>query len=361
MSSNIVEVCVIEELTKHPNADTLEIAKVKGWYCIVKMGQQKVGDKVVYIPPDSVVTPEFVEKYKLDYLKDGGGVLRIRSVKLRGVLSQGLILPAPIGANVGQNMAQEWNIVKWEPPVPEYQQQGKNPQSTRNRPNRNFAVYTDIENIKHFPGLFEGLNIVITEKIHGTNFRCGWVERDARNWWQKLLVKLFGQYEWVIGSHNVQLTIATPKHAKFYKRNIYTEIAERLKLKEIIPKGCTIYGEIFGDGVQDLTYGLKNNEIDVRFFDLKVDDRYVDFPDFHGFCNLHSLPFVPVLYEGPYYEGVIETCTDGKSVMPGAEDQIREGCVTKPIIEVNHPRCGRLILKSVSTICLTRKGGTEFH
>jgi RNA ligase (TIGR02306 family) len=98
MSSLIVEVCKIDEVIKHSNADKLSIATVKGWNCIIGLDQYKVGDTVVFIPPDCIIPNDLIEKYELVYLRNGG---RTGTLKLRGYISQGLILPLSVFENYG--------------------------------------------------------------------------------------------------------------------------------------------------------------------------------------------------------------------------------------------------------------------
>ena len=63
MSKLIVEVCKVDNIEKHPNADRLSIATIKGWNCIVGLNQYKPGDLVIFIPPDSIVPEDIIKKY----------------------------------------------------------------------------------------------------------------------------------------------------------------------------------------------------------------------------------------------------------------------------------------------------------
>ena len=80
MSSLIVEVCKVENVEKHPNADRLEIVTVKGWNCIVGLDNYRVNDLVVFIPPDSIVPQNLIEKYNLEYLKKNGKTGSIKTL-----------------------------------------------------------------------------------------------------------------------------------------------------------------------------------------------------------------------------------------------------------------------------------------
>jgi RNA ligase (TIGR02306 family) len=361
LSSLIVEVVRIGEVVKHPDADTLSMTTVKGWTCIIKTGQFQTGDLVLYVPIDSVLPDPIVEEHKLEYLKNGA---RVRTVKLRGVLSQGLLLALPMGQRFreGQEVGSLFGITKWEPPAPTYQGAPNTAKATKNRPNPSFTRYCDPENIKNYPTVFrEGDSVVITEKIHGTNFRAGNVKRTwGTGWFGRLLQVLFGwllgEYEFAVGSRNVHLVGDNPQ---FYEGNVYHQIAKRYYLAKLLPKGFTIYGEIYGDKIQDLAYGLSGGRIAAVFFDLKDGDRYVPWAEFATFCAKHQLPIAPVLYQGAWRPELVDEHTPGKSAM--APSQIREGCVIKTANEANDVRVGRKILKSISPTYLLRKDGTEFH
>jgi RNA ligase (TIGR02306 family) len=361
MSSLLVEVVRIGEIAKHPNADTLMMTSIKGWNCVIKDGQFNTGDLALYVPIDSVLPDALVEERGLEYLKNGA---RVRSVKLRQVLSQGLLLTLPHGHRLkeGQQVAEQFGITKWEPPAPSYQGASNTAKATRNRPNPNFTRYCDPENIKNYPGVFkDGDLVVVTEKIHGTNFRAGKVRRNWGNgWWAKVkrffLHRWLGDWEFAVGSRNVHLVGDNPQ---FYEGNVYHQIAKRYNLAKVLPEGYTIYGEIYGDKIQDLAYGKSDGEIDVVFFDAKRDERYLTWSEFMMFCSTHGLPAVPTMYWGTYTAAMVSECTSGKSAL--CPTQIREGCVIKSTDEANDLRIGRKILKSISEAYLLRKDGTEFH
>lgn len=357
MSQLIVEVCKIENIEKHPNADRLSIATIKGWNCIVGLNNHKIGDLVIFCPPDSIIPDDLIEKYNLEYLKNNG---RVRTVKLRGYISQGLILdmnclPNPDGDWIGQDVAKTLKITKYEPPVSGTLQDGKRP--TKKKRNPSFDKYTDIENIKNFNTVFkEGDVVVITEKIHGTNFRAGNLLRYTNSLWGKIKGFLFGAYEFVYGSHNIQKTRGNMKRG-FYGEDVYGKIAEKYKLAEVIPKDYIIYGEIYGKKIQELEYGLK--DIDVVFFAIKYKGKYLEWGKVVEFCLYRNLPFVPVLYTGEYKQEYLKGYTEGKSKI--YESQIREGCVVLSVNEENHPRIGRKILKSINEEYLLKKNRTEHH
>ena len=81
----------------HPidGADRIEVAQVDGWECVVQKGEFQPGDKVVYIEVDSIVP----ERPEFEFLRDRK--FRVRTIKLRGQVSQGLVLPLSVLSNYG--------------------------------------------------------------------------------------------------------------------------------------------------------------------------------------------------------------------------------------------------------------------
>ncbi len=362
MSSLIVEVCNVDSVIKHPNADKLSIVGIKGFNCVVGLNQYKVNDLVVFVPPDCIIPLDLIEKYNLEYLKKHG---RTETIKLRGAVSQGLILNLPDGNwKVGDDVSGVLNIKKWMPPEAPVMR-GVN-QTSKKKMNPLFDKYTDIENIKHYKRLFkDGDFVTITEKIHGANARYSNLEICINsdqpffdrmiNLFQKYILKKTHQF--VYGSHNVQITSNANRNS-FYGTDVWGKIAERYNLAKIIPEDMIIYGEIFGDNIQDLKYGMKN-EIDFRVFDIKLKGVYLNWSDVLDFSSKLNLKTVPELYYGIFYDGVIEKYTSGKSLID--KNQMREGIVCKTAIEEKHPLIGRKILKSISEEYLLRKDGSEYQ
>jgi len=354
MSSLIVEVCKVKKVRNHKNADRLDIIQVKGWNCIVGRDEHQVGDLVIFVPPDSILPKEIIDRWNISYLKGKRG--RVGVVKLRGEYSEGLILPNDDGFKEGTNVANTYGITKWEPK----QQQISKPRKRRRKSSiPEFRRFTDIENFKHFETIFgPGETVVITEKLHGSNFRVGNVYIKPTNIFGRIREHLFGKrYRFMYGSHNVILDINDDGH-DYYDRNIYLEIVKKYRLDEIIPKGYVLYGEIIGPKVQDLTYGL--DEIDVAFFDVFFNGEYVNVELTHYFLHtLFKLPMVPILYTGPWKTELIDEYACGKSALDNST--LREGIVIRPVQERTHKVLGRVILKAISKEYLTRKRGTEFH
>ncbi len=365
MSKHPVEIAEIVDVQPHPNADRLELATVKGWQCVVQRGAFQPGDRCVYIPIDSVLTEETEARiFGLDS-KVKLTNHRVKTIKLRGAISQGLVVePAALdldGLRVGTDVAGQLGITKYEPAEPPASMRTQTGASTRKQTNPHFRKYTSIENAKNHPGVFtDGETVVVTEKIHGTNFRAGYAPFHADTLWKKIkqLVGLAPKWEFVYGSHNVQLQ--TKLLAKtHYPSNVYAEAVEKYRLRDVLQPGEIVYGEVYGDGVQKgYTYGCAAGERKLALFDVMVDGKYLDPYAFEKWAQARGIPRVPVLQRGPFDLRVARGLTVGSSVLAPCQ-KVREGVVVKPLHETT-THIGRKMLKFISDEYLLRDQ-TDFH
>ncbi len=345
MSSLIVEVCRVDGVAPHPNADLLEICTVKGWRVCAGKGTFAAGGPCVYIPPDSVLPVELSDRLGCTkYLSRG----RVRVARLRGEPSYGLIM-RPLDADwpLGLDVAGVLGVTKYEPP-PEAIDGDSLPAHPA------FHRYTDIENYRHFPDVFaEGEEVVFTEKIHGKNCRLGRV-RTAGGW------------EWMAGSHNQR---RKEVDAKSRRSQFWQVLDGRVRaLLEGVGDDAVLFGELYGAGVQDLAYGLKGR-VAFRAFDLSVGGKYVHFDELSARCAEFGVEQAPVLYRGPFGKGAVEAHVSGPTTLCAAEDAgkfpFREGIVMRPARErfaaFGTQLEARVILKAISFEYLERKGGTEYH
>jgi len=174
-----VEVVTIEP---HPNADALEIANIQGFQAIVRKGQFQTGQLIAYIPEAAIVPDDLLESMGLMGALHGPGKNRVKAIRLRGIVSQGLVYPVREGWVEGQDVAGELGITKWEPrpdvpddgePRPRRTPQG-NPNAFSVGSSR--TIRYDIENYRSHAKrgiLQEGEPVTYTEKI--TRPTAGWV------------------------------------------------------------------------------------------------------------------------------------------------------------------------------------------
>ncbi len=346
----------------HTNADALEIARIGGYRSVVRKGTLTTGDLVAYIPEQSIVPQPLLEELGLVGRLAGKGRDRVKAIRLRGVLSQGICLPARAGWVEGQDVQEELGIVKHEPPIPTTMT-GSVYAAGLDR-----TLRYDIENIKRFPDvLVEGEEVVFTEKIHGT-----WVQVG-------LLPAVLAHPEHgrlVVASKGLAARgLAFIADAEDNQHNLYLRVVRHLDLAARIaavfsPLTLPVYvlGEVFGGGVQDLAYGMsagRDESLGFRVFDIYVgvpgQGRYLSSDELDAAVAALELKRVPLLYRGAMSAQALAEHTSGRETISGRGLHLREGVVIRPVIERRHPLLGRVQLKSVSGAYLTRKGGTEFN
>lgn len=372
MSSFKVEVIKIDEVLVHPNADRLELCVVRGWNVVAQKGLYRAGDLCVYVPIDSVLPRKiedqlFPEGSKIKLQKS-----RVRSIRIRGAVSQGMLIrPDEFGLQgkkEGDDVTDILGIVKYEPPeesIPGLLNTSK--ASTRKQPNVHFRKYTDMENFKNHPKVFEeGENVWVTEKLHGTSARYMWAPREElRGLFGRFItwfLKLFGlwrPFEFVFGSRNVQLHVASNRNAKYELTNVYGKIAAQEDIINKLKPGEGIYGEIVGPGVQKgYHYGITEGKHEFFAYDVLINGRWLDPHEFRAFCAERGFKHVPELYHGPYNKDVVLSYRDGDSTL--GNQKVREGVVVKPEKESIYYG-GRKVLKMISDEYLLNKDNTDFH
>jgi hypothetical protein len=211
----------------------------------------------------------------------------------------------------GKDMMNVMEIYKYEPPVKMVQLASG--RKIRYQDNPNFHVYYKFPNLKNVPDMFTNDDMVeITRKIHGTNARYGIVKKNKLSFFDKVK-KFFGfadkwiDYEFVVGSHNVE---KGSDSNGFYDTNVWYEIEKKYNIKqklwdyaksvrvEHIGDGITLYGEIYGAGIQKgYDYGLK--EIEFVGFDVKENGEYLSTYDaWKVILKQLELPYVHILHYG---------------------------------------------------------------
>ncbi len=317
--SKVVEI----KLETHPNAEKLSIVKLTDPFeCTVVVQTEEWKDKstAIYIMPDSIVpdTKQFA------FL---GDKKRVKPIKLRGILSYGLLIPALPHHKVGDEVHEELGITKYEElvKVGNYGEEIKAPEGG--------VKYTDIQNVRKYHHEFHlGEKVVITEKIHGAQARYLWQDDKLH-----------------IGTHRRWIDDSTITHW-------HTVIDDaNLKIIQKYPN-YVFMGEVYGY-VQDIRYGCDPGKHKVVFYDIfsiEQGEYYDKWECFEILEDLH-LPIVPVLYWGPWL-GIDSHrhLAEGPSLL--CPEVIREGFVVTPLCEKWSEKIqGRKILKLHGDDYLTRK------
>lgn len=266
----LASVQVIKDLRPIPNADAIVCAQVLGWECVVRKNEFNVNNKCVYFEIDSVLP---IAHWNDHLRKEPDKPLRIKSIRLRGVLSQGLALPIsilPLGEyEVGDDVTDIIGVEKYEPVVPMHLTgvvKGNFP---------SFLHKTDEVRLQSEPNaLFEAINkglmLVGTLKMDGTSFTAYRRDED------------FG-----VCSRNLDL--------KETENNAHWRMARKLKLENILRSeggNICIQGEMVGPGIQANRMGLK--ETDLYLFNLFDIDagKYFSYHQLCQFATKHNLKVV---------------------------------------------------------------------
>lgn len=261
----------ISAIKTHDNADSLELALVRGWQVVVRKGEFQPGDKVIYLEIDSWVPTEiapFLSKGQEPRVYEGVKGERLRTVKLRGELSQGLILAIPREFDdptqfvVGLDLTEQLGVIKWEPPISAQlagQVEGDFPSFIRKtdqeRVQNCYSKMAFLDNHQH-----GGIDWVIEEKLDGSS--CTVFVKFTRDVAE-------GLYEVGICSRNFELKINEENKDNTFIKTV-TE-AGYLKHIHKLCQSIAIQGELCGPGIQGNKYKLKRPVLFV--FDIYLIDE----------------------------------------------------------------------------------------
>lgn len=325
----------IDSIEPIDGADAIELAVLGGWKTVVKKNEYKVGDLAVYCEVDSWIPTElapFLSKGKEPREFEGVKGERLRTVKLRGALSQGLLLPFDVlrGAVVilaeGDDVTEFLGIKKWERPM-NAQLAGM---ARGNFPS--FIPKTDQERCQNMvkeinAAIDAGLKFEVTEKLEGSSMTC------------YLHQGVFG-----VCSRNLDL--------KETEGNTFWQVARSDGIEEKMRAvdenwDFAIQGELIGPGIQGNIYKLSKPEF--RVFDVYniQQGKYLDPANRRGLIERMGLKHVPVMHNEFSLLPVPELLAfaDGKSVMGDINGPLREGYVFKETQ-------GNMSLKAVSNLYL---------
>jgi len=258
--SPYIKLVTIKDVTSAANSDFLESITFEeiGWCTISQKGLHTPGEKVLFIPAESVLPFELGERLEVTkYLSNG----RVRSARFRGNRSEGII--------VEPDIVDPWlpHILKWED-LPTMEMEGKAVPAYMVSPY--FHKFHDMPNILNEPYIFRpDEKIFYSEKLHGTSARFGIFKNP----------------------HNEKYTVYVGGHNRVFEEsdNIYWRIY-REYLEGKLPKDIEFFGEIFGPGIQDLKYGLKSP--DVRIFAATRRGYYINATALGILCSQHNIPMV---------------------------------------------------------------------
>ena len=321
-----------------PDSDNIDLARIDGWQSVVKKGQFQVGEKVIFCEPDSLLP----EKPEFEFMRSKH--FKIKTCKLRGVISQGICFPLdmlPTGSyDVDQDVSEILGITKYEPPVP-VQLRGR-----MRCPIFRLAVpKTDEMRVQNIPDVLErhkGEVFNVTEKIDGTS----------------MSVYLDPETGLHVCSRNVDLA---PDTDHKWNGDSYWKYAIEHDLENVLKTlGGTIalQGELFGEGIQKGKYGIKGLHYKVfNFWDMTnhcyiESDVMKDTVEAFGLGKDFLVPDLGRLELNHTVDDLLKMAT-GQSAI---SDVLREGLVFRSVPENTDFKIGRLSFKAVSPEFLLKYG-----
>lgn len=320
MTRKLATIRKIDALTPIEGADAIECATVGGWKVVVKKGEYTVGDLAVYCEIDSWIPTElapFLSKGKEPREFEGVKGERLRTVKLRGQLSQGLLLPLGIGVydpnaelDEGTDVSEFLNIQKWEKPM-NAQLAGM---ARGNFPS--LIPKTDQERVQNLTkeiaaALESALKFEVTEKLEGSSMTVYMIKGE------------FG-----VCSRNLDL--------KETEGNTFWQVARRDGLEEKMRAvdeywDFAIQGELVGPGIQGNIYKLSQPEFYVYdVYNIQAGE-YMNPQDRRRLVERMGLKHVPVIWSTWELSEVdaILAQAEGRAWLNG--NQEREGVVYKQV------------------------------
>jgi len=315
MERKLASVVIVDDVAPIPGADMIEVATVIGWKLVIKKGAFAPGDAAIYCEIDAFlpVTPDFEFLRKSSYRKLGDTEgFRLKTMKLRGQISQGLLLPVNLLASntyvQGEDVAARLGITKYEAPIPAAlagMMKGGFP---------SFIPKTDEERIPNLSDQYDSFRhqlCYVTEKLDGSS-----------------VTYYYHQGEFGVCSRNLELLETADNTLWKVARQL--NIAGKLALTG---RHLALQGELIGEGIQGNPYGLHGQTI--RFFNAYNIDtgEYLSMPDFLELMQHTGLQHVPVLdmaFQLPETIDQLLVMAEGMSVLsPDHSLTAREGLVIR--------------------------------
>jgi len=289
MERKLASIRKISDLNPIEGADKIELATIDGWKVVVaKDVNHKVGDLIVYCEVDSFlpIEPEFEFLRKSSYKKmaDGNEGFRLKTIKLRGQISQGLILPLKDAYVVFKrntpNIDMDWfegldvtemlNIVKYEPPIPAQLSglvKGNFP---------SFLKKTDEERVQNLTKEYQNYTLekfYVTEKLDGSSVT--YYVKDG-----------------VFGVCSRNLDLLEDENNSMWKFAVTTGLREKMIG---LGKNIAIQGEIIGEGIQGNPYKIIGQTVKVfNGFDIDKYD-YLSLSELLDITKVLEVKTVPIL------------------------------------------------------------------
>jgi RNA ligase (TIGR02306 family) len=270
MKRKLASIQKISNIEQIKGADRIVAVTVMGWCVVVKKGEFEIGDLCVFFEIDSILPEtewsEFMRPRKF----------RVKTCKLRGTLSQGLVLPLyilgeDVNYSIGDDVTEALRVKKFDIEKVSRDKYGfKTGSSAGLFPS--FIPKTDeirIQSAMHLLDVIKDLPFYYTVKCDGTS---------------STFYRLDDKF--VACSRN--------RMVKQDTNNVYWEMVDKYKLEDKINNGIAIQGEICGPGIQKNKLALSSRELFIfDIFDIKS-GLYFGFDEIESYCKEFELPTVPI-------------------------------------------------------------------
>lgn len=338
----MVSIQKVESLQDIPGADNIVLAQVLGWHVVVKRGEFQPGDWCVFFEIDSLIPAKPWNAF-LQKTTDATAPIRLKTIKMRKQVSQGLAMPLdilkeylPEGTTmtvppVGTDITDMVGVTKWELPV------AANMRGLVKGSFPFFLKKTDTERIQAYPDIiqeFKGRQVYGTLKVDGTSgtFYC-------RNG------------EFGVCSRNLELKESD---------NVYWQIARKYNLPEkMIALGgnYSLQGECFGMGIQSNKLGLP--DIQLAAFDVFDIDagKYFNYEQARDIMAKLGVPPVTTVFLGVWQWDTSDALIAYANEQDYANKTPAEGVVFRPVEEAySHALDSRMAIKAISPRFLLKYG-----
>lgn len=297
---------VIKEIRSHPGADRLDLARVIGWQSVTKRGEFKPGERVVFVVIDTLLP---VADWSRFLYSGEGDKIRLKTARLRGEYSQGLILPLTVlpeefrGLPEGSPVAEILGVSKYEKELPA----GLAGVADGPFP-RHVCATTDEENGLSNEELVRGVlagPLTVTQKLDGSS--CTMIVEDGR----------------LVGVCSRRLSLKESPESGFWRA------ARKICLDGIGEGRFILQGELMGPGIQGNQLRLKDGAIHV--FQIKRNGGFLSYEEMAEMCrgklNCAVVPLISHFEEAPELPQ-LQALADEQKLPCGAEG---EGIVVRTV------------------------------
>ena len=331
----------IKSVKAHPNADRLDILQILGWQCVSKKGEFKEGELCIYFEIDSLIPMKHEWAKFLQDKNKPDAPARLKTIRLRGELSQGLAVPLSVLGHVvdtqleGDDVTEYLGVTKYEPKIPACLS------GNVKGPRPSYVSKTDEDRVQAFPELiqeFQDVLVYVSLKIDGTSGTFAHMDHNfdvcGRNW--SFLPTTENTYWEVCKKYDIENKLHT--------------------IAEETGNNYALQGEVAGPGIQKNTFGLPEHDLLVFNVINLNGQKHLGFYEFKEFCERLQLKTVPIIMVTKFeWKTIDELLALADTTYPNGYPA--EGVVIRPVREFRSEVLkGRASFKVINNKYLEKTG-----